>query len=253
MEAKIREFILSLGVDDVGFAAAGEYNNPKSYQITEILPKAKSVVVMAFKVLSNCESPALSPALNGYKDLEAFARNASYRAARFLESHYKAKVVTIPNAGPIEIRKDRPAIADFSHRHAAVAAGLGTFGRHNLVIHPEFGTRVNFASIITDIALEPTPKIDRDLCIHCDLCVKNCPGNALEEPGCTNVPRCAKNSLPYGIASNIGFWSELLAAPEETRAAMLRSEDYARLQQAANLGNLYMCFNCMKSCPVGLK
>lgn len=88
MEAKIREFILSLGVDDVGFAAAGEYNNPKSYQITEILPKAKSVVVMAFKVLSNCESPALSPALNGYKDLEAFARAASYRAARFLERQY---------------------------------------------------------------------------------------------------------------------------------------------------------------------
>ncbi|AIF53468.1 4Fe-4S binding protein [Pelosinus sp. UFO1] len=252
MKEKIQEFILNLGVDDVGFASADDYNSPKSYEITKFRPDAKSIIVLAFQVLSNCESPSLSAALNGYLDLGAFARTASYRVARFLESRMGAKVATIPLSSPYEIHQDRKAIADFSHRHAAVAAGLGSFGRHNLVIHPQFGTRVNFVSIVTNLAIEPSIKSNKDFCIHCNLCVKNCPGNALEEAGKTNVMRCVKHSLPYGIGTDITFWAQLVAASPEKQKEMLMSEEYGRLRQAAYLGNQYMCFNCMKSCPVGL-
>ena len=252
MRQKLEMFIRDLGVDDVGIARASDYHNPKSYPATHFLPEAQSIIVLAFKVLSGCESPSASVALNGYMDLGAFARNALYRAARFLESNLQAKVATLPLSYPLELRYDRPGIADFSQRHAAVAAGLGRLGRHNLVVHPRFGTRVNFVSIITDIALEPSAAATEDACIHCNLCVENCPGNALDEEGKTDLMKCMKHSLPYGLGADIGFWSRLLGGSAEERNEMLRSEQYGRLRQAAHLGNQYMCFRCMKSCPVGI-
>jgi epoxyqueuosine reductase len=251
MEENIKNYILDLGVDDVGFASVEDYNSPKSYEIAKFLPDAKTIIVLAFKVLSSCESPSLSVALNGYLDLGAFARTSSYRVARFLENKLGAKVVTIPLSTPYEIHNDRRAVADFSQRHAAVAAGLGTFGRNNLVIHPRFGTRVNFVSIITNLALQPSPRSNEDICIHCNLCVENCPGRALDEAGRTDVMKCVKHSLPYGIGADIAFTVQLLNSSPEEQKEMLMSEHYGRLRQALYLGNQYQCFNCMKSCPVG--
>jgi epoxyqueuosine reductase len=140
VEDAIRTFALSLGVDDIGFADVLAYNSPQSSEITTLLPNAKSIIVLAFRVLSSCESPSWTAALNGYIDLGSFARTASYRLARHLEAQYGAKVANIPLTYPFEIRYDRRGVADFSHRHAAIAAGLGVLGRHNLVIHPRFGT-----------------------------------------------------------------------------------------------------------------
>lgn len=252
-EKEIREFILSLGVDDVGIARAGDYNSPKSDPVAKFLPEARSIIVLAFRVPSSCESPSWSAALNGYLDLGAFARSASYRIARFLESRYGATVASMPIAFPFEFRYDRRAVAEFSQRHAAAAAGLGSFGRHNLVVHPRFGTRVNFASIVTDLELAPTPKSGEDFCLHCNLCVENCPGRALDEEGRTDVMKCMKNSQPYGLGADIGFWSEFADGSPEKQKELLRSERYGRLRQAAHLGNQYMCYSCMKSCPVGVE
>jgi len=251
MEKQIKNYILELGVDDVGFAGIVDYHSPKSYEITKFLPDAKSIIVLAFKVLSSCESPSTSAALNGYLDLGSFSRFTSYQIARFLERKYGAQVATIPISYPFEIHSDRPAIGDFSQRHAAVAAGLGTFGRHNLVIHPKFGTRVHYTSIITNLLLQPSPKCEQDFCIQCNLCVENCPGRALDEVGKTDVMKCLAHSQPYGLVADIGFQLQRLDSSPEEQKKLLMSEQYARLKQAAYLGNQYMCFNCLKLCPVG--
>lgn len=251
MEQEIREFILNLGIDDVGIAGAAEYQSPKSYEITKFLPDAKSIIVLAFKVPSSCESPSLSAALNSYLDLGAFARASSYRITRFLENKYKAKVASLPLSYPFEIHNDRKAIADFSQRHAAVAAGLGTFGRHNLLIHPQFGTRVNFTSIVTNLELKPSPKPKEEFCINCNICVENCPGQALDVAGKTDIMKCMKHSLPYGIGGDITFWIKFHGSSPEEQREMLMSEQYGRLRQSLYLGNQYQCFNCLKLCPVG--
>ncbi|MDR3560032.1 MAG: 4Fe-4S binding protein [Negativicutes bacterium] len=252
MEREIREFILSLGIDDVGFARVADYNSPKSFEIVKFLPDAKSIIVLAFKVLSSCESPSWSAALNGYLDLGSFGRSTTYRVARFLENKFGAKVANMPLSYPFEFHNDRRAIADFSQRHAAVAAGLGTFGRHNLVIHPRFGTRVNFVSIVTSLELEPSPRPDEDFCLHCNLCVENCPGGALDDEGKTDIMKCMKHSQPYGLGGDIAFWTQFAASSPDEQKELFQSERYARLRQAAHIGNQYMCFNCMKSCPVGV-
>ena len=252
-EEEIKNFIISLGVDDVGFADICEYNSPLSDDAATFLEGGRSIIVLASKVLSSCESSHWSVGVNGYQVLEEFLGAATYRTARFLETKYDARVAVLPHSFPFEMRIAKPAVAEFSQRHAAVAAGLGSLGRNNLVIHPKFGARVNFSSIITDLELQPSPKPQNDVCLHCGICVKNCPVHALDEEGRTDVRKCMSNCLPNGDVGSIRFWLEVLQSPPEKQKELLLSERYLRLRQARHLGNQYMCFNCIKSCPIGLK
>lgn len=66
-----------------------------------------------------------------------------------------------------------------SAKHAAEAAGLGTIGRHSLLITPEFGSMVWLSVILTELKLEPD-ELKESVCTNCNLCVKICPVNALE-------------------------------------------------------------------------
>ena len=68
-------------------------------------------------------------------------------------------------------------MAPFSHRHAAVAAGIGQFGLNNLLLTPEYGPLVRMVSIITEAELEPDPLLAGKLCLgeKCGLCRKTCP------------------------------------------------------------------------------
>jgi epoxyqueuosine reductase QueG len=64
----------------------------------------------------------------------------------------------------------------FSHKHAAVRAGLGEFGPNNLVVTPEYGPRVRFVSVLTAAELEPSPLLQKKSCLgtKCDLCMAHC-------------------------------------------------------------------------------
>jgi epoxyqueuosine reductase len=67
-------------------------------------------------------------------------------------------------------------IPPFSHRYAAVAAGLGAIGWSGNVMTPEYGSRVYLSSVITDAELEPDRPLDENPCDHCNICLKACPG-----------------------------------------------------------------------------
>ena len=70
--------------------------------------------------------------------------------------------------------------APFSHRHAAVAAGLGEFGLCNLLLTPQYGSRQRLVSIISKAPLAADPLVTERLCLgeKCSLCLKNCPAGA---------------------------------------------------------------------------
>jgi len=65
-------------------------------------------------------------------------------------------------------------------KDAAVLAGLGVFGRDNLLITREFGPRVRLRGIFMDADLEPTPQIEGfDPCSTCSKpCHQVCPRTA---------------------------------------------------------------------------
>ena len=64
-------------------------------------------------------------------------------------------------------------------KDASVLAGLGVIGKHNLLVTPEFGTRVRLRAIFMEAELTPTGPIDFDPCYGCDMpCHKVCPRKA---------------------------------------------------------------------------
>jgi epoxyqueuosine reductase len=254
MKRRVKAFALSLDVDDVGVAAIADYHSPRSPALNSILPGVKSMVVMAYKEPSSCESSNMQIAMNGRMDLMEYSRSCDYQMVRFLEREFGAKAMSVPVSFPMEMSVESSGtIGDVSLRHAAVAAGLGTFGRHNLVIHPKLGTRVIFTAILSDIELLSDPQVAEDLCTHCDICVKECPAGALNEENKTDVMKCIRHAQPYGIGGNIRFWTKFIDASEADKKKMVRDVEFWRLYQAGLIGFQYVCWNCMKSCPVGQK
>jgi epoxyqueuosine reductase QueG len=66
----------------------------------------------------------------------------------------------------------------FSNKMAAHLAGLGWIGKSCLLITPEAGPRVRWASVLTTAPLEPTGKPLKERCGNCSECVDICPPRA---------------------------------------------------------------------------
>lgn len=65
-------------------------------------------------------------------------------------------------------------------KDSAVLAGLGVFGKNNILITPEYGPRVRLRGIFIEAELEPTgPRTDFDPCKDCPMpCFRACPHDA---------------------------------------------------------------------------
>lgn len=252
---RIKKFAMDLGAEDVGVGAISDYKSPLSPSVESIFPEAKSMVVLAFKELSNVESGNKRIAMGGRIDSMSFARSCIYKVCRFIEKEFNVTAMSTPLSYPLNMTSENRfgLIAEFSQRHAAVAAGLGSFGRNNLVIHPRLGPQVIFETILTDLELAPDPPITEDLCTHCNICVEKCPGRALDEEGKTDEFKCMKHSQPYGLGRNIRFWMKFIDCSPEEQKKLILSPEYMNMYQAAFIGFDYHCYNCYTMCPVGKK
>lgn len=251
MKDKIRDFVLSLGVDDVGFANVKDYNSPRTPDIKTIFPEVKSLVVTALREGSHIYSPNPRIAMAGRMDIMEFARSVNFKLAKFLEQEFGAMAMSVPLSYPLDMSPTKMGvIGDVSLRHAAVAAGLGVFGRNNLVLHPKFGSRVLFTSVMCDLDLPSDPPVNEEICTNCNICVESCPSGALDAEGITDPVKCLKTAIPYGLGKNIRFWIKLLNETPEEQKKMLLSEDYMTMYQAQFIGFQYYCFKCESSCPL---
>ncbi len=72
----------------------------------------------------------------------------------------------------------KPLRAHLSHREIAYKAGLGWWGRNNLLVTKEFGAKVRLVTILTDAEL-PEDKPSTDDCGECMECLYVCPAEAI--------------------------------------------------------------------------
>ena len=66
----------------------------------------------------------------------------------------------------------------------AIQAGLGEYGRHGLVITPEYGPRVRFGKIFTDAPLAVAEQVSfgvSEFCAVCRQCTDACPPSAIPD------------------------------------------------------------------------
>ncbi|MHA1836839.1 MAG: 4Fe-4S binding protein [Candidatus Heimdallarchaeota archaeon] len=95
----------------------------------------------------------------------------------------------------------------------AASAGLGWFGRHGLLITPEFGPRVRIAAVFTNITNLPYSEKNPhswipEQCTTCGRCIEKCPPKALYEQPIKNqngllTHNDSSKCFPY-FAANYG-------------------------------------------------
>ncbi|MFC2122495.1 4Fe-4S binding protein [Bacteroidota bacterium] len=250
---KVRDFALGLGVDTVGFASIDDYQSPLSPDARQILPNVRSMVVFGFRELEGAvesENPRVGTVNRmGVLDL---CWSTAFRLGRFLEKETGTKAAPVAPSYPMLMDNEtKGMIGDVSLRHAAVAAGLSEFGRHNLVIHPELGTSVFYAAVLSELPFESDPKIEKGLCDDCRLCVEVCPAKALEEEGKTNTLKCLFTVQPKGVSTVIRYFTQMLDKPKEEQIKMIRDPFFWDLYQTGFIGFTYGCFKCSTVCPIG--
>lgn len=188
----IKNLATSMGVDLVGVAPVERFANaPDEGKPQYYLRDAQNVVVMATRILQGIcdvhgsyeeEGKTIGPySWFGYPILNWFHSWAAIQISKLLEDKgYKA--IPFPPAGFMYRHPQQGP--DFSHRHAAVAAGLGEFGHNRLLLTPQFGAHQRILSIVTNAPLEPDPLYggarlcQREKCK--DLCVRICPMKSFE-------------------------------------------------------------------------
>lgn len=96
--------------------------------------------------------------------------------------------------------------SNWSQRHIAYAAGLGTFGINNMLITKE-GCCGRYNSIVADIPVQQKERPTEENCLYkskeiCKKCVKNCFSGALTTEGFDRrkcFETCEKNMAVYGV------------------------------------------------------
>lgn len=99
----------------------------------------------------------------------------------------------------------------------AVKAGLGEYGRNQMVLTPEFGPRVRFSKIFTDMPLDldrPKKFGGAELCGVCTRCADGCPPKALpygppsyDRPNQSTISGVKKWSAD--CEKCFGYWAKL--------------------------------------------
>lgn len=83
--------------------------------------------------------------------------------------------------------------AHLSHRELGARAGLGWWGRNNLLVNEDYGAQVRYTSVLTDMPLpERGAQAYRKDCGDCTLCIEICPVGAIREDRTTfRLDSCA--------------------------------------------------------------
>jgi epoxyqueuosine reductase QueG len=223
----IRKRCREMEIPLAGFAGAGRWDIPlfepwvpEAYRPRSIFPETCSVIVIGLPI----HLPVLetAPSLwyrEEYRTVNTLLDQYTYRLAAFLNREgYPSVPVPRDGYGSIKVLLRHP-VAFFSHRHAAVLAGLGNFGTSNTVLTPEFGPRVRFGTVFTAAVLPEDPLLETPLCTRCMRCVERCPAGAL-----------AGGDYPTELT--------------DTHACAARSADL-------NTRYLAPCGICIRVCPVG--
>jgi epoxyqueuosine reductase QueG len=232
--SEIRAYILSQGAHKVGFSPVDRFAGaPIGHRPNDLLSQARSVISFGVRLLDSIVdyTDYLSNSMsrfnketrpdflisNIYLEMGHFVQDRvinmiATKTALKLEDEYGFRAMPIPATNSRLDLDLSNYFGIFSHRHAAVRAGLGEFGLSNLVLTPEFGPRIRLGTIITEAEFDYDPMISEKICLRdsCMKCLDVCKYHAitlkddvnmdevfLDTPAITDPKRCIVKPTEY--------------------------------------------------------
>lgn len=178
--SRVKALMKSLGADLCGIASMERFASaPEGYHPLDVLPSCKSVISFG------CRFPTAALLCKSHTPYTTVRNSITAKMDRialdFCMELERQGVQCVPiptNDSEWDPRTDRSR-SIISQKHAAQAAGLGTIGRHSLLITPEFGSMIWLGAVLCTLELEPD-HLKENLCNDCGNCIAVCPVNALE-------------------------------------------------------------------------
>jgi len=206
MSAALKKAIIDhLGkrVSAVAFAPVGRFlNAPDKHHPVNACKDARTVIVFGITVPQGMlRSPDYSLYLlhRTYHTVYVHLDELGLDLCNFIEAQGDYLAVPVPSFAPLVYHDDEPW-GIISLKHAAVQAGVGSFGRSGLVYHPEYGSLLRLGAVVTSVKLPGDPLIESDPCPeNCNLCHKACPYGAFDAKGTFNKLTCLRHIAKHAI------------------------------------------------------
>lgn len=249
LASRIRELALQTGFDDCGVAVSHrldedaehlkawlEKGHEGSMQYMQehfemrvnpevLVPGTRTVVCCLLSYYKVNQQPDGAPyiALSGLsqRDYHEVVKEKLHQLEDLLKIEYGETVV---NADFQHVFCDSAPVLE---RAWARECGLGQIGKNRQFIHPVLGSYVHLGLIFLnkEVKNDLTPRVAKDLCADCCLCLSACPTKAIDENG-MDARRCV---------------SYLTIERKEPLPEEHRGRPYMK--------NLYGCDNCQRVCP----
>ena len=173
-EKELKELLKSNGASAVGFSEIGDrapsdFSNLK-YAVTIVRRLSDTVV-------ETIDGKPTIMYFHHYRTTNTKLDLLALDVVDFIESQgYSA----LPIAASQSTNTDKDAYRGvFSHKTAAVLAGLGFIGKNALFITPQYGSKVRLATVLTDMPLTAEQPIITKGCGSCEICKNACPAKAI--------------------------------------------------------------------------
>jgi epoxyqueuosine reductase len=155
----------------------------KFYDVRATLDRARSVISACECYLTD-ENEDLSINGNPYGRIARYTWRNYYKDLRirlkkladYISSRIPHQYVVYAN-GPI------------AEKPLAQRSGLGYYGKHSILLHPQYGSWIVLGEIVTDLELEYDTPLSLD-CGECVKCMEACPTGALKTPYMLDRNRC---------------------------------------------------------------
>jgi ferredoxin len=179
----VKEKALSLGAHLVGITPMERMEGaPPELHPQRLLPEANSIISMAYRInrgIQQLHLRGVSPMpFSRFAGLEPKVRldEMALDLANFLED---MDYISLPVPANQYYYQDK-GLGEISHRHVAMAAGLGRLGRGGFLVTPQYGGAVQLISVLTTAQLQPDLMLKEDPCKGCPQpCVSICPVQAI--------------------------------------------------------------------------
>ncbi|OGL44727.1 MAG: hypothetical protein A2W05_10760 [Candidatus Schekmanbacteria bacterium RBG_16_38_10] len=135
-----------------------------------------------------------------YKAVNYKLDQTALKIVKFIQDNgYNA--LPIPSSQTIDWENQ---LGHLSHKLVAKMAGLGFIGRSTLLVNPQYGAKVRYITVLTDLPLKPNQLLEID-CRECKRCIEACPAQAITEKS-YDMKKCLEKLKEFSKEKGIGVY-----------------------------------------------